>query len=70
MESKRQEGCRLDQLYCLDIKQAVEYFGIGEKKLRQIIVDNLDTGIFIQNGTKYLIKRKRFESWLDRITSI
>lgn len=58
------------QRYCLSVKQAVEYFGIGEKKLRKIIDDNMDSGMIIQNGTKYLIKREAFERWLNSVTAI
>lgn len=58
------------QKYCLSVKQATEYFGIGEKKLRKIIEDNIDSGMIIQNGTKYLIKREAFEQWLNGITAI
>lgn len=60
----------LSQRYCLTIKQATEYFGIGEKKLRKIIDDNRDSGLFLQNGNKCLVKRKMFEEWINGITAI
>lgn len=60
----------LSQKYCLSVKQAVEYFGIGEKKLRKIIEDNVNSGMIIQNGAKYLIKREAFENWLNEVTAI
>ena len=56
--------------YAMDIPEAVEYFGIGEKKLRQLINENLDSGFVLQNGIKYLIKRKQFEQFLDARTSV
>ena len=56
--------------FCLTIDEASEYFGIGEKKLRKIVSENLDSDFIIQNGVKYLIKRKRFESFLDEISAI
>ena len=56
--------------YCLSIGEASRYFNIGEKKLRQIVSEHLDSGIAIQNGVKVLIKRKRFEALLNDITSI
>lgn len=58
------------QKYCLSVKQAAEYFGIGEKKLRKIIEENIDSGMIIQNGTKYLIKREAFERWINNVMSI
>ena len=56
--------------FCLTIEEASEYFNIGEKKLRKIVSDNLDSGFIIQNGVKFLVKRKQFEKFLDDLTSI
>ena len=56
--------------FCLTIDEAAAYFNIGEKKLRKIVTENLCSDFVIQNGIKYLIKRKRFEIFLDEITAI
>jgi len=56
--------------FCLTIEEASEYFNIGEKKLRKIVSENLDSGFIIQNGVKFLVKRKHFEKFLDDLTSI
>lgn len=56
--------------YALDVLEAAEYFGIGERRLRKIITENLDSGIVLQNGVKYLIKRRKFEEYLDERTVI
>lgn len=56
--------------FCLTIEEAAEYFNIGEKKLRKIVVENLRSDFVIQNGVKYLIKRKRFEAFLDETSAI
>lgn len=56
--------------YALNITEASDYFGIGEKKLRGVIERNLDTGFVLQNGVKYLIKRKQFEDFLDHTNSL
>lgn len=56
--------------YALDVTEAAEYFGIGQKKLRKIITENLDSGFVVQNGVKYLIKRRQFEIFLDKLTAI
>ncbi len=56
--------------YALTLKEAVQYFSIGEKKLRQIADENQDTGIVIFNGTKLLFKREKFTEWLDATNSI
>ena len=56
--------------FCLTIDEAAAYFNIGEKKLRKIVAGNLTSDFVIQNGVKYLIKRKRFETFLNEISAI
>ena len=56
--------------YCLTIDEAVAYFNIGEKRMRKIVEENQTSDFIIQNGVKTLIKRKKFEAFLDRISSI
>ena len=56
--------------FCLTIEEASDYFNIGEKKLRQIVTENLYSDFIIQNCVKYLIKRKRFETFLNEISAI
>lgn len=56
--------------YTLTIKEASEYFGIGDKKLRKLIDENKGAEYIITNGTKYLIKRKKFEEFIDKTSSI
>ena len=56
--------------FCLTIDEASEYFNIGEKKLRQIVADNINSGFVIQNGVKILIKRRRFEDYLEEMTAL
>lgn len=56
--------------YCLTIEEASEYVHIGQKKMRQLAAERMDSGLFIQNGVKVLVKRKRFEAFLDDVTAI
>lgn len=56
--------------YALSIEEASEYFGIGQKKMRQLVAENIASGIAIQNGVKILVKRKRFEAFLDKLSAI
>ncbi len=56
--------------YALNLKEAVQYFGIGERKLQMIADENRDTGIVIYNGVKLLFKREKFERWLDDVNAI
>lgn len=56
--------------YTLTIQQASEYFNIGEKKMRQIVQENPTADYILTNGTKILIKRIRFEQYVDDVSSI
>jgi len=50
--------------YLLTVKEAAVYFTIGENCLRDLInEDNCDFVLF--RGKKALIKRKKFEEFLD-----
>lgn len=44
--------------FCLTMDEVSEYFNMGEKRLRQIIADNIKAGFVVQNGVKILIKRR------------
>ena len=60
----------ISEKFTLTIEEASKYFNIGDKKLRKIINENIDSGLYIQNGAKTLIKRKKFEDYLNSLTSI
>lgn len=45
--------------FCLTMDEASEYFNMGEKRLRQIVADNIMAGFVVQNGVKIIIKRRR-----------
>jgi len=55
--------------FCLTIDEASAYFNIGEKKLRKLVSDNMNSDFIIQNGVKFLIKRKKFEDFLNDLTA-
>lgn len=56
--------------YTLTIEEASKYFRIGEKKLRKLAVENLDSGQVIMNGNRIQIKRKQFEKIVDTLDVI
>lgn len=56
--------------YTLTIQQASQYFNIGEKKMRQIVQENPTADYILANGKKILIKRARFEQFVDGVSSI
>lgn len=58
----------LSEKYNLTVPEASQYFNIGQDKLRKILDDNPD--FIMMNGVKVLVKRKKFEKYLDEIFSI
>ncbi len=55
--------------YMLTIKEASNYFSIGEKKLRRLAEEH--TGDFaVINGNRYLIIRTKFEKFLLETSTI
>ena len=73
MDSKNNEEMDkvpLYQKYNLTIKEAVEYFNIGEKSIRRVVADNPTADYILMVGNKVLIKRKLFEQFIDETSSI
>lgn len=58
--------------FLLTIKEASMYFNIGENKMHRIANDYIDSEhkFVIQNGNRVMINRKKFENFLNTITSI
>jgi len=61
---------KICEKYLLTIAEASEYFNIGEKKLRQIVQENATADFILNNGVKVLIKRVKFEQFIDEVSSI
>lgn len=51
--------------YMLTLREAAEYFHIGEKKMRQIVEENMGAKFLLESGNRIMIKRKLFEQFLD-----
>ncbi|MCI7523070.1 excisionase [Roseburia hominis] len=66
----RENSVPLWHKYSLTITEASEYFNIGEKKLRQMVQENATADFLLNNGVKVLIKRAKFEHFLDETCSI
>lgn len=56
--------------YMLTITEASEYFNIGEKKLRQLVQENDTADFILNNGVKVLIKRIKFEQFIDSVSCL
>lgn len=59
-----------DRKYTIGIDEAARYYGIGSKKLRQIIADNPMGDFYLEIGRHVLIKRRQFEQYLDQASSL
>ena len=56
--------------YSLSIQEAAEYYGIGEKRLRQIAYENQREDFVLEIGSHIRFKRKLFEEYLDKVTGV
>lgn len=56
--------------YSLNIQEAAEYYGIGEKRLRQIADANMGADFILEIGTHIRFKRRLFEEYLDMATAV
>lgn len=56
--------------YTLSVEEAAAYFRIGENKLRRIISEDKEADFIIWNGNRPQIKRKKFESFIDKLNLI
>lgn len=56
--------------YTLTIEEAAIYFRIGEKKLRQLTLDNPTADFILMNGNRVQIKRKLFEQYIDSASAV
>jgi len=56
--------------YSLSIQEAAEYYGIGEKRLRQIADANVGAEFILEIGTHIRFKRRLFEEYLDTSTAV
>lgn len=55
--------------YTLSIEETALYFRIGENKLRRLISENEDAEYVLWNGNRPQIKRKKFESLINKLNS-
>ena len=56
--------------YMLTLREAAEYFHIGEKKMRQIVDENMDANFLLTSGNRVMIKRRHFEEYLNAASVI
>ncbi len=56
--------------FTLTVNEAAQYFNLGEKKIRKLAEDYNDYGFVLQNGNKTLIKRNKFEEFINKTNAV
>ena len=56
--------------YSLNVVEAAEYYGIGEKKLRQLAAENEGAEFLLEIGSHIRFKRVLFEEFLNELTAV
>lgn len=56
--------------YTMTIEEAAEYYHIGEGKLRSLVDAHPNEDFYVKNGNRVLIKREKFERFLDQATAV
>lgn len=56
--------------YILTIVEAAMYYHIGERKIRAIVDEHPNADFVIMNGNRVLIKKEKFEAFLDEATVV
>ena len=67
---KQQNAIPVWKRYALTITEAAEYYHIGENKLRMIADEHPEADFIIMNGNRILIKRQKFEEYLDHASVV
>ena len=56
--------------YTITVPEACIYFHIGEKKMKKILDDYEDADFILMSGKRTMIKRKKFEKFIDQQAAI
>ena len=56
--------------YSLNVVETAEYYGIGEKKLRQLAAENEGAEFLLEIGSHIRFKRVLFEEFLNELTAV
>ena len=70
IEGKNYSDIPVWRRYTLTIEEAARYYHIGERKLRMLIDEHPNEGFYVMNGNRALIKREKFERYLDQATAV
>ena len=60
----------LSQKYSLNVEEAAVYFGIGERRLRQMAYEHQGEEFLLEIGSHIRFKRALFERFLDKLSAV
>jgi len=60
----KMQEIKYNEKLLLTVKEACIYSGIGENKLRELL-NSPNCSFLLINGNKKLVKRSKFETWLN-----
>ena len=69
-QHKKEKTIPVWKKYSLNVSEAAEYYGIGEKRLRQIAGENEGADFILEVGSHIRFKRKLFEDYLDTASTV
>ena len=69
MEGNNYSDIPVWRRYTLTIEEAARYYHIGEGKLRTLIDTHPNEDFYVMNGNRALIKREKFERYLDQASN-
>ena len=61
---------QLEQIRTIDKQKVIRYFGIGQKKIRSLVQMHENNDFILHVRVKVLIKRKKFENFIDRSSEV
>ena len=60
----------LENKVLLNIKEASDFFGIGQHRLREMVHDDYENRYHLMLGRTIKIKRKQFEEYIGQVEQI
>ncbi len=70
LNEKKNKSVPLWEKFLLSVSEASEYFNIGDKKLRNLISNSQGAEWLFYNGERIMIKREKFENFINETPSI
>lgn len=66
-KKRKYDSAELANKFVLTFDQALQYFEIGERRLRRLMAENADASWILWVGNRHYIKRPLFEKYLETV---